>query len=265
MNKQKFTDALTALETATQLHNDAVNYSQRAIEESKRAIKLFTEATEEGNEKLTVDEEKTTVKANGKYTLLDDNGLHVFSTSDSYRKYIVDLAKEEIAGFANRQTTVAFKHKEEDIEKREVNGFKTTTYATMDEKFIVNKEKRTVVCLLVGHKSKHVYARGIAKCDPIDTFNEYIGKLIAFYRAAGEEIPKIFLTVPNPKNVEDGDLVIDPCGNTTKWTIQNHREIDHEQVIADFHVLGKDTVHRKHLVSKKFFDSLKVLDDSNRK
>lgn len=200
MNKQKFTDALTALETSTQLHKDAIGYSQRAIEQNQLAVKLLIEATEEKGERAEL-------KLEGKYSLIDEKGLQIFSTADAYRKYIVDLAKEEIADFPNRQTTIPFKHKEEDIEKREFKDGKTTTYATMNEKFIVNKEKRTIVCLLVGHKSNHIYARGIAKCDPNDTFNEHLGKVIAFYRAASEEVPEIFTTVPNPEKAKAGDII----------------------------------------------------------
>src|SRR5690625_4870363 len=38
-------------------------------------------------------------------------------------------------------------------------------------RFVINKEKRTVVSLIIGYYSKKVYERGIAKAHPNDCFN----------------------------------------------------------------------------------------------
>ena len=46
--------------------------------------------------------------------------------------------------------------------------------------YIVNEEKRTVVCLLT---TKYGVFRGIAKCGPDDKFDEQIGKELARKRA----------------------------------------------------------------------------------
>ena len=55
-------------------------------------------------------------------------------------------------------------------------------------KYIVNEKKRTVVCLLTvtkkddGIENTELY-RGIAKCNPDDTFDEEAGKTLARRRA----------------------------------------------------------------------------------
>lgn len=254
MNKQKLTDALTALETSTQLHKDAIGYSQKAIEANQLAVKLLIEASEKN-------EEKTTVQVNGKYTLLDDNGLHVFSTPDSYRKHIVELAKEEIANADNKTIYVPFQHKEEDIIKVSHDGIEKITHATLDEEYHVNKERRTVVCLLRGHKTRYVYAKGIAKCDPKDTFNEHIGKVIALFRAIGEEVPELFTNVPNPEKIHNGDIIRHK-NDSHGWKIDNIATVD-DKIRANYHY---DTInYTDHLISKRGFDEFKIIDDSNRK
>ncbi|MGE7271382.1 hypothetical protein ACQKK5_07970 [Brevibacillus panacihumi] len=64
-------------------------------------------------------------------------------------------------------------------------------YGTYAE-FIVNRDKRTVACLLRGCSSHKVRSRGIAKCAPGDVFSEEIGKVIALYRALGLSVPSIY-------------------------------------------------------------------------
>src|SRR5690606_16781160 len=74
-----------------------------------------------------------------------------------------------------------------------------------DAEFVVNREKRTVVALLVhrfdGSKRQPVIARGIAKCAPDDCFNVHIGKVIALRRALGLEVPDEYLNAPQPTEV----------------------------------------------------------------
>ncbi|MGG0757539.1 hypothetical protein [Brevibacillus laterosporus] len=74
--------------------------------------------------------------------------------------------------------------------------------------FIVNKEKRTVVCLLRNAVfPEMISGRGIAKCSPDDCFNVHIGKAIALRRALGIEVPTEYLTAPQPTEVRVGDVV----------------------------------------------------------
>lgn len=79
-----------------------------------------------------------------------------------------------------------------------------------EAEFIVNKEKRTVVALIKGRNSRHVYTRGIAKCAPGDCFNVHIGMEIALRRALGLAVPDEYLNAPQPTEVRVGDVV---CGN----------------------------------------------------
>lgn len=73
--------------------------------------------------------------------------------------------------------------------------------------FIVNREKRTVVALLRGVYTDIVHARGKAKCDPNDCFNEFLGKAIALRRALKEPVPEMLLNAPQPIGREIGDKV----------------------------------------------------------
>lgn len=81
-------------------------------------------------------------------------------------------------------------------------------YACYSE-FIVNKEKRTVVALLRGFRTKRIRAKGIAKCAPNDCFNSHIGRAIALRRALGLEVPAEYLNAPQPTEVRVGDVVQD--------------------------------------------------------
>src|SRR5690625_921470 len=74
-------------------------------------------------------------------------------------------------------------------------------------RFVINKEKRTVVALIIGYYSKKVYERGIAKAHPNDCFNVHIGKAIALRRALGLEVPDEYLNAPQPTRVRKGDIV----------------------------------------------------------
>ncbi|MGG1445029.1 hypothetical protein ABE354_23855 [Brevibacillus laterosporus] len=100
--------------------------------------------------------------------------------------------------------------------------------------FIVNKEKRTVVCLLRNAVfPEMISGRGIAKCAPDDCFNVHIGKAIALRRALGLDVPTEYLTVPQPTEVRVGDVVrnygysgrvyaIRPEKRTTGWADVGH-------------------------------------------
>lgn len=56
-----------------------------------------------------------------------------------------------------------------------------------DAEFIVNVDKRTVVCLLRDQVHEGIHAKAVAKCAPDDVFNAGIGKAIALGRALGLE------------------------------------------------------------------------------
>jgi hypothetical protein len=95
--------------------------------------------------------------------------------------------------------------------KGDVTKLITDMYETDHEglcktvKFVVNKEKRTIVALV--EEAAWILDRGIAKCAPDDCFNVHIGKAIALRRALGEEVPEEYLNAPAPIGVEVGDVV----------------------------------------------------------
>lgn len=92
-----------------------------------------------------------------------------------------------------------------------------------EAEFIVNKEKRTVVALIKGRNSRHVYTRGIAKCAPGDCFNVHIGKAIALRRALGLAVPDEYLNAPQPTEVRVGDVIgfpFDPLDNVLETVIR---------------------------------------------
>lgn len=72
-------------------------------------------------------------------------------------------------------------------------------------KFVVNREKRTVVALVDSYKDKP--DRGIARCDATDVFNAHIGKAIALRRALGLDVPDEYLHAPKPEGVAVGDVI----------------------------------------------------------
>lgn len=67
-------------------------------------------------------------------------------------------------------------------------------------RYIVNRDKRTVVALLV--LDKIVWGRGKAKCAPDDDFDVNIGKAIALRRALGLPVPDEYLNAPQEVSAE---------------------------------------------------------------
>ena len=262
MNKQKLTDALTALETSSQLHKDAIVFSQRAIESNQLAVKLLTEAAESEIKEASVPTMIAQRMAT-KHSLITDNGLKLFTTDDSYRKYIVDLAKEELNNLEKRNVSINIKHKEEDIIERghcPIQGNYTTS--KFDEVFFVNRKKRTVTCLLKGHKSGFVYSKGIAQCAKGDVFNEHIGKFIAFLRAANEFVPELFTNVPNPETIKDGDIV--NFSNYGLFSIDNIKDRG-TMIGADYVSLEDGSKATDVGYASPLENIFKIVDDSNRK
>ncbi|KMK75406.1 hypothetical protein [Alkalihalobacillus pseudalcaliphilus] len=74
-------------------------------------------------------------------------------------------------------------------------------------KFVVNKEKRVVVALVIDIHNNSVYTKGIAKCAPNDCFNVHIGKAISLRRALGLHVPTEYLNAPQPTEVRIGDIM----------------------------------------------------------
>lgn len=87
------------------------------------------------------------------------------------------------------------------------DGFRAPTGIVCDVEFIVNAEKRTVVCLLRAQFSRDIEAKGVAKCAPGDVFNADIGKRIALGRAREVEVPAEFYNAPQPTEVVVGHRI----------------------------------------------------------
>ena len=140
-----------------------------------------------------------------------DNGVShaklglVAETDQQKRDRIVKQAKEFVEKFTNSNI---FEFSTEKFPlgwwAKEMDG----TPSTCKSEFIVNKEKRTVVCLIKNpSRNMGIRSKGFAKCDPNDCFNEHIGKAIALHRALGLDVPQEYLDVPNPTELRFGNVV----------------------------------------------------------
>jgi RNase H-fold protein (predicted Holliday junction resolvase) len=105
---------------------------------------------------------------------------------------------------ANQQRAELIQHAKEFIDNSIQNyfDFGITTF-----EFVVNAEKRTVVALERGNRTKTVYKKGIAKCHPNEVFNADIGKAVALSRALQIDIPIEFLEAVQPDEVVVGHKV----------------------------------------------------------
>lgn len=113
------------------------------------------------------------------------------------RERIIEQAKRDVAELLNDGCA----------QIRLTTGLFTNSKAYCKAEFIVNAEKRTVVVLMKGFRSKRIRAKGIAKCAPTDCFNAHIGKAIAVRRALGLEVPAEYTNAPQPTEVRVGDKV----------------------------------------------------------
>ena len=119
------------------------------------------------------------------------------------------LTPEKLAKLDQKKRDDIVAKAKADVGKLSRNGFSFNSVGDKRlVKYIVNKDKRTVVALLSGYLSGIIYERGIAKCDPSDCFNVHIGKAIALRRALGLDLPSYYLNVPNPTEVRVGDVIM---------------------------------------------------------
>lgn len=96
--------------------------------------------------------------------------------------------------------------------------------------FKFNVEKRTIVVLLRGFESNKIYIRGIAKCFPLDVFNEHIGKAIALGRALGLDVSE-FEQAVQPNEVVVGQIVV---GNNSGETYEVQEFHDRVKLGGEF-------------------------------
>jgi hypothetical protein len=99
--------------------------------------------------------------------------------------------------------------------------------------FVVDREKRTVVALikyLGGNDKNRTWARGVAKCDPTDTFNEHLGKAIALRRALGLDVPEEYIYAPEPTEFRAGDVMESTYHNSFTKYVRTIEKINGERV-----------------------------------
>ncbi|GIQ63682.1 hypothetical protein PACILC2_22500 [Paenibacillus cisolokensis] len=98
------------------------------------------------------------------------------------------------------------------------------TGAHSEVKFVVNREKRTVVAL--RYYCGVVDNRGIAKCAPGDVFNTHIGRAISLRRALGLTVPDEYLNAPQPTEPRVGDIVETRNGPQKVYAVRpTHRTV----------------------------------------
>ncbi|GGF88290.1 hypothetical protein [Paenibacillus abyssi] len=163
-------------------------------------------------------------------------------TRDASREAIIERAKRDIE---------ALKCTHYPTEARYYVARNLTWQPECDAEFIVNRDKRTVVCLLRKRSYSgggDVQSRGIAKCAPDDVFNSHIGRAIALRRALGLAVPDEYINAPAPESVRVGDIV--------EWTAQRSikgRVINVDNFVT-VDVYGHKWEYRPH--------ALRVIDDS---
>src|SRR5699024_2373576 len=108
-------------------------------------------------------------------------------------------------------------------------GYKDSWGIICDAEFIVNEEKRTVVCLLRWQFGGRITSKGIAKCHPDEVFNADIGKAIALARALEIDVPEEVLNAVQTEEFVTGMIVVPNEYSARKWSaFEISRIIDDE-------------------------------------
>jgi hypothetical protein len=130
------------------------------------------------------------------------------ATDQDIRDMAIEQAKQDVERLMKTPITMGVRNF-----KGQRESFYPKSHGSTDKvEFVVNREKRTVVALIKYMNENRAWARGVAKCDPTDVFNEHIGKAIALRRAFGLEIPSEYIHAPEPTEIRVGD-VIERTGN----------------------------------------------------
>lgn len=189
-----------------------------------------------------------------KEELLPAHEIHEYKTA---RQRVVERAKR----FVEKLRTVG-QNGNHSWEYRQFRNRNTFYYegagSAYNARYIVNRKKRTVVCLLTQYnRPERILVRGKAKAHPNDCFNEYIGKAIALAKALKEEIPQEFLNAPEPEGFEKGDFV-------KYHNDENVYEIVSKYSEATFDVENIDPEEGAMDFFSKCGRPIKVVDDSPR-
>src|SRR5690625_4445998 len=191
-------------------YDDLIDYATEVITEIRR--RAYGEGYEQGKFDQRMDSAFNEVAK-----ITNGVGINIGETEQEKRDRIVEQAKNDIERFKVRGINgdevyeVTRSSYISEVLSRRGN------YATCYARFVVNKEKRTVVALMRGELSDIVYSRGIAKCAPGDCFNVHIGKAIALRRALDLEVPDEYLNAPQPTDVRVGDVVESKFKMLSSW------------------------------------------------
>lgn len=124
--------------------------------------------------------------------------------SPTSRQGVIEKAKEDVVGLLNENHPYASCTAMPGVWFTDEGSI----FFVLDKaEFIVNKEKRSVVCLIKNIETGVIRLKGISKCAPNDCFNVHIGKAIALRRALGLDVPETYLNAPQPEKAEVGDVV----------------------------------------------------------
>lgn len=174
---------------------------QSEVEALKAAQKIAIK-TPTMTDKADVDIAKiveSLAKATKKHTSKSPNEQ---ASANEKRKAIIDEAKAFVEELSD---IIREAHKQETKFGR-LNDVGYTF--VLKPEFHINDKKRAVTVLMKGANvdGGKIYAKGIAKCNPSDVFNEHIGKAIALGRALGLDVSK-FEKVAQPSEVVVGQVV----------------------------------------------------------
>ena len=117
-------------------------------------------------------------------------------SANQQRKELIEQAREFVTTHKNARGYLTNR-----------SGYRATNGIICDAEFIVNEEKRTVVCLLRWQFGGRITSKGIAKCHPDEVFNADIGKAIALARALKFDVPEDFLNAVQPTELVKGQYV----------------------------------------------------------
>ncbi|MEK3988032.1 hypothetical protein MHB77_32410 [Paenibacillus sp. FSL K6-3166] len=119
-------------------------------------------------------------------------------------------------------------------------------YAVTDEcKFVVNREKRTVVALISVIGSTRIDRKGTAKCSPADVFHADLGKAIALRKALGLAVPTEYTDAPQPD------------GRYANMIVRYERKT-RKLVPSNLAVIHGETAHTGSIIGKRGV----ILDDT---
>lgn len=155
----------------------------------------------------------------------------------------------------------------DDLKDKEGKYSKPATFGDrkLRFEFVVNPEKRTVVALgrLFYYPSiRTIYAKGIAKCNPSDVFNEHIGKAIALGRALGLDVSEFEQAVQ--PTVAIGQLLarIYNKHDQTRWKVDDLNDTGKNLTIIknEFESLNGETADGGYLPNETWY---KIINDTD--